>query len=162
MPNDELQGSGGKHARPWSSVGVWALATLSALGLIGFVVVFGFVLARTAALGPQAAVPEGPRAAPAQHATGVLGAKGDPGPRGERGPPGPVGPRGDPGIRILRHNCAGGNCTLECDDDEVLLTAHCGIGRTPAVYPTEHSALCRSRGTAKVEVVVACVKLSPR
>ena len=162
MPNDELQGSGGENARPWSSVGVWALATLSALGLIGFVVVFGFVLARTAALGPQSAVPEGSRAAPAQHATGVLGAKGDPGPRGERGPPGPVGPRGDPGIRILRHNCAGGNCTLECDDDEVLLTAHCGIGRTPAVYPSQHSALCRSRGTAKVEVIVACVKLSPR
>jgi len=161
MPNDELQGSGGKRSRLWSSAGVWALAALSALGLIGFVVVFGFVLVRTAP-GPQAAGREGSRAASAQQATGVLGAKGDPGPRGERGPPGPVGPRGDPGIRVLRHNCAGGNCTLECDDDEVLLTAHCGIGRTPAVYPSQHSALCRSRGTAKVEVVVACVKLSPR
>jgi hypothetical protein len=42
----------------------------------------------------------------------------------------------------------------------VLLTAHCGIGRTAAVYPTEHSALCRSRGTARVEVVAACVKQS--
>ena len=161
MPNDELQGSDGKHARLWSSVGVWALATLSALGLIGFVVVFGFVLARTVP-GPRALAPQGPGAASAQPAAGSLGSKGDPGPRGERGPPGPAGSRGDPGIRIVRHDCAGGNCTVECDDDEVLLTAHCGIGRAPAVYPTEHSALCRSRGTAKVEVVVACVKLSPR
>jgi hypothetical protein len=161
MPNDELQGFDGKHARLRPSVGVWALATLSALGLIGFVVVFGFVLARTVP-GPRVLGPEGTGAASAHSAAGPLGSKGDPGPRGERGPPGPVGPRGDPGIRIVRHDCAGGNCTVACDDDEVLLTAHCGIGRTPAVYPTEHSALCRSRGTAKVEVVVACVKLSPR
>ena len=161
MPNDESQGSDGKQARLWSSVGVWALATLSALGLIGFVVVFGFVLADTAS-SPQDDAPGRPGAAAAQPAAGLVGRKGDPGPRGERGPPGPIGPRGDPGVRILRQACAGGNCTLECDDDEVLLTAHCGIGRTPAVYPTHHSALCRSRGTAKVEVVVACVKLSPR
>jgi hypothetical protein len=104
--------------------------------------------------------PQGPGAASAQPAA-ACSVQGRSGPRGN-GPPGPIGPRGDPGIRIVRHDCAGGNCTVECDDDEVLLTAHCGIGRAPAVYPTEHSALCRSRGTAKVEVVVACVKLSPR
>jgi hypothetical protein len=62
----------------------------------------------------------------------------------------------------VRRDCGGGNCTVECDDDEMLLTAHCGAGRTPAAYPTDHSALCRSRGNAKVEVVAACLKLPPR
>jgi hypothetical protein len=62
----------------------------------------------------------------------------------------------------VRSECATGNCTLTCDPDEVLLTAHCGVGRAQAVYPTEHSALCRSPGRAKVEIVVACVKTSRR
>jgi hypothetical protein len=158
MPNDKLQGTEGKSASPWPSVGVWAFAALSALGLIGFVAAFALVLTR-AAPSPEMSVPQ---RAGAPQAVGLIGPKGDPGPRGERGPPGASGSRGDPGVRIIRHDCRGGNCTVECDTDEVLLTAHCGIGRTPAVYPTEHSALCRSRGTAKVEVVVACVKLSPR
>jgi hypothetical protein len=155
---DELHSSGGKRASRWS-VGVWVLAILSLLGLAGFVVIFGVVLAGPPP-NPRAAAQQ---AAPAQPVTDVRGPKGDPGPRGERGPSGPAGPRGDPGVRIVRHSCTGGNCTLQCDDDEMLLTAHCGIGRTQAVYPTEHSALCRSRGTtARVEVVAACVKLSPR
>jgi len=128
---------------------------LSAFGLIGFVAVFVFVLGRPA-VSPE---PVAPKAVAAQPVAGVPGAKGDPGPRGERGPP---GPRGDPGIRMIRRDCTGGNCTVQCDDDEVLLTAHCGVGRAQAVYPTEHSALCRSRATAKVQIVAACVKLSPR
>ena len=47
---------------------------------------------------------------------------------------------------------------MQCEPDEVLLTAHCGVGRQPAIYPTESSALCRSRSNARVEVVAACVK----
>ena len=50
----------------------------------------------------------------------------------------------------------------QCEPDEVLLTAHCGVGRTQAIYPTEHSALCRSRSTARVEVVAACVRAARR
>ena len=122
-----------------ASPGALALGILSACGLIGFIVVYGLILERTA---------------PA-----VPGPKGDPGPRGERGP---AGPPGDPGIRIVREECTGNNCTVRCGEDEVLLTAHCGVGRTPAVYPTQHSALCRSPGSARVEMVVACVKVPPR
>jgi hypothetical protein len=160
MTNDEPPKSVARPQR-WSSAEIWVLGTLSALGLIGFVVVFGLVLGQNTTL-PQPTTSNARRATEAQHATGLPGLKGDPGPRGERGPAGPPGPRGDAGVRIIRHNCAGGDCSLACNDDEVLLTAHCGVGRAQAVYPTEHSALCRSRATARVEVVAACVKLSPR
>jgi hypothetical protein len=160
MSNDESSGSGAR-SRGWSSAGVWGLGALSALGLVGFVLVFGLLLGHAPTI-PKPAVANVGKGTETRHVTGMPGAKGDPGPRGERGPAGPPGPRGDAGVRIVRHNCAGGDCTLACDDDEVLLTAHCGVGRAQAVYPTERSALCRSRATARVEVVAACVKLSPR
>jgi hypothetical protein len=83
------------------------------------------------------------------------GPQGNPGPAG---PPGPRGATGDAGIRIVRLACNTGDCTMQCEPNEVLLTAHCGVGRTPAIYPTESSALCRSRSNARVEVVAACVK----
>jgi hypothetical protein len=143
------------------------LGLLSAVGLGGFVVAYGLILDRTAPA-PRAAEPEVarivsapvmPAAAPAQPVQGRPGPKGDPGQRGEQGP---AGPRGEAGVRMVRQPCGVGDCTVECADDEMILTAHCGIGRIPAVYPNEHSALCRSRGTAKVDVVAACVKLSPR
>jgi len=50
---------------------------------------------------------------------------------------------------------------LQCEPDEVLLTAHCGVGRSQAIYPTEHSAHCRATGR-RTEVVAACVKSSRR
>jgi hypothetical protein len=131
---------------------------LSALGLLGFVIVYGLLLEKTAPA-PHAATPAAPAPVRVVSEPGVPGPKGDPGPRGERGPPGPPG---DPGIRIVREDCAVSNCTMRCGDDEVMLTAHCGIGRTPAVYPTQQSALCRSPGSARVEMVAACVKVAPR
>jgi hypothetical protein len=158
MRSEESPKSAADRNRRWPSLDAWLLGTLAACGLVGFVVVFGLVLGR-AMIGPQAAAPVAHEAQPTATAPA---ARGEPGARGERGPPGPPGPRGDAGIRILRHGCEGGNCSVQCEDDEVLLTAHCGIGRTPAVYPTEHSALCRSRATARVEVVAACVKASRR
>jgi len=143
-----------------ASPGALALGILSALGLIGFIVVYGLILERTAPA-PQAAVSPTPlpvTTAP-EPTPPVPGPKGDPGPRGERGPP---GPRGEPGIRVVREDCTVSNCTVRCGEDEILLTAHCGIGRTPAVYPTQQSALCRSPGSARVEMVAACIKGSPR
>jgi hypothetical protein len=131
---------------------VVVLGALSVFGLIGFIVAFGLIMARTAP-SPQAQV-----AAPVQQ---FVAGPGEPGPAGARGPAGPAGPRGaagDAGIRVLRSECSTGNCTVECAPDEVLLTAHCGVGRAQAVYPTEHTALCRSPTRAKVEVVAACVK----
>ena len=143
-----------------ASPGALVLGILSACGLIGFIVVYGLILERTAPA-PQAAVSQVPAPAPvvAEPAPAVPGPKGDPGPRGERGP---AGPPGDPGIRIVREECTVTNCTVRCGEDEVLLTAHCGVGRTPAVYPTQQSALCRSPGSARVEMVAACIKGSPR
>ena len=143
----------------WPSAEVWLLGALAVFGLIGFIVAFGLVMMRTAG-NPQAV----PRAdAPAGTQQLVTGPQALPqkGPQGEPGPPGPPGPRGatgatgDAGIRIVRSACSTGDCTLQCDPGEVLLTAHCGVGRTPAIYPTEASALCRSRRNARVEVVEA-------
>jgi hypothetical protein len=129
------------------------LGLLSTLVLLGFIVVFGIVLNQKDMLPSAEARP------PPGAVAGEPGRKGDPGPPGERGLP---GPRGEPGVRIVRVNCAASDCSMKCDHDEVLLTAHCGIGRAQAIYPTQHSALCRSRGTADVELVAACVKISPR
>ncbi len=74
----------------------------------------------------------------------------------------PRGAAGDAGVRILRIDCATGNCTAECADDEILLNAYCSPGRTPATYPTEHSAPAAPAGRGRVEVVAACVKGSRR
>jgi hypothetical protein len=156
--------------RGWPSVEVWILGAMGIFGLIGFVLAFGLVMARTtpdpqtAATRFQAPGQAQSVAGPQQQAAGEQAA-GRPGPAGPQGPPGPPGPRGpvgDPGIRIVRLACNAGDCTLQCEPDEVLLTAHCGVGRTQAIYPTEHSALCRSRSTARVEVVAACVRTSRR
>lgn len=137
------------------TLGEWGLAALGAAGLAGVAFTFGFVVNQTI----TTVTPERAQAAvPAPAPTTVIGAKGDPGPRGERGPPGPAGRPGDAGIRILRQDCPGGNCDIRCEDNEVMLTAYCGIGRTPAVFTSDSSAICRSRSTAKVQVVAACVK----
>jgi len=101
--------------------------------------------------------------------TGPVGPKGDAGPagpvgpRGDAGPAGPAGPKGDVGpagpaspyrLRIVRSNCASGSCTVECLDDEVLVTAYCGPTRTPALLSKERSASC---GPADTPLVAVCV-----
>src|SRR5205823_2054487 len=62
----------------------------------------------------------------------VMGCGQGGGPKGDPGPPGPPGPRGEPGppgpaggIRVVRSNCDATNCTVQCADDEMLLTAYC-------------------------------------
>ena len=163
MSDEQQPATQPRPAWRWPSPEVWLLGALGVFGLIGFVVVFSLVTARTAS-NPQAAAAaaQGPAAAqPLVAAPQASSQKGTPGDRGPPGPPGPPGPRGatgDAGIRIVRSTCNTGDCSLQCERDEVLLTAHCGVGRTPAIYPTETSALCRSRSTARVEVVAACVR----
>ncbi len=73
------------------------------------------------------------------------------GPQGEAGPAGPAGPKGDTGpagppgpgsVRIVRLDCASGSCTVECHENEVLVTAYCGPQRTQALFSKERSASC--------------------
>ena len=91
------------------------------------------------------------------------------GPKGDPGPPGPPGPRGEPGppgppggVRVVRSNCDATSCTVQCADDEMLLTAYCGARRNAAVIPTERSATCRSPVPANSPVVAACLKIPPQ
>src|SRR5215471_5674664 len=81
------------------------------------------------------------------------GSKGDP------GPPGPPGPKF--GIRIVRSNCDATNCSVQCAEDELLLTAYCGVRRNAAVIPSERAATCRSPVPANSPLVAACVKIPP-
>jgi len=91
------------------------------------------------------------------------------GPKGDSGPPGPPGPKGDPGppgppfgIRIVRSNCDAANCSVQCAEDELLLTAYCGVRRNAAVIPSERTATCRSPVPANSPLVAACVKIPPQ
>jgi hypothetical protein len=94
---------------------------------------------------------------------GGQGPKGDPGPQGPPGPRGEPGPPGPPSsIRVVRANCDAANCTVQCADDEMLLTAYCGARRNAAIIPTERSATCRSPVPANSPLVAACVKLPPQ
>jgi hypothetical protein len=120
--------------------------------------------------------PPGP--AGARGETGPAGPPGPAGPRGAAGPQGPAGPQGAQGpegppgqggaggaIRVVRTNCEGGDCTFECRDDEVLLTAYCGPQRTAATFSSERAASCRTtagrrRASATGPLVVACGRVS--
>jgi len=95
--------------------------------------------------------------------------QGQPGPKGDPGPPGPPGAKGDPGppgaplgVRMARSSCDATNCTVQCGEDELLLTAYCGARRAPAVLPTERSATCRSPVPANSPVIAICMKTPPQ
>ena len=141
-----------KPKRHWSTVEVWMLGLFSVLGLAGFVATFVLLLMRSPA-------PPAPHVAPAAaQPQRVAGPQGE---RGPAGPPGPRGPAGDSGIRVVRSECVTGNCVAECAGDEMLLNAYCTPNRAPAVYPSEHSALCRAQGR-RIEVVAVCMKSAQR
>src|SRR6266446_4869278 len=78
------------------------------------------------------------------------------GPKGDPGPPGSAF-----GIRIVRSNCDATNCSVQCSEDELLLTAYCGARRNAAVIPSERAATCRSPVPANSPLVAACVKIPP-
>jgi hypothetical protein len=87
---------------------------------------------------------------------GDQGQKGDPGPQGAAGGAGPQGPQGirglsgpqgeagppGQGVRVVHSDCQTGACTIECRDNELLVTAYCGPNRHPASFPSERSASC--------------------
>src|SRR5713101_352400 len=86
--------------------------------------------------------------------TGLQGPPGPPGLNGDRGPPGSVS-----GIRVVRSTCSETNCTVQCGEDEMLLTAYCGPRRNAAVFPSERSATCRSQVPANSPLVAACANM---
>src|SRR5580700_10200204 len=78
---------------------------------------------------------------------GPQGPKGDAGPAGPAGPRGPAGPQGEqgppsPGVRVARSACLNGDCTIQCRDNEVLVTAYCGPNRNAATLLAERGASC--------------------
>lgn len=98
---------------------------------------------------------------------GPPGAAGPPGPQGPVGLPGPAGPAGAQGptgppggMRILRSLCDEAACIVQCAGDEVLVTAYCGAGRNPAIFPSERSATCRARGSANNPLTAVCAKVA--
>ena len=156
MTSAEQPGPPVEQPRRWSTPDVWMLGLFSVIGLVGFIATFALIVYRS----PDAQVP---RALTDVEMRGFTGPRGPAGERGPAGPTGAAGPRGDSGIRIVRTDCSVGSCMAECNGDEVLLTAYCSPNHTPAAYPSEQSASCRTQGVrAKVEVVAACVKASHR
>ncbi len=98
-------------------------------------------------------------------AAGPQGPKGDvgaAGPIGPPGPPGPAGPQGDagppsPSIRVVKSDCVS-NCTVQCQDNEVLVTAYCGPTRNPAQFLGEKGASCGPAASpANAPLVAVCV-----
>lgn len=93
---------------------------------------------------------------------GDVGPAGPAGPKGDVGPAGPAGPKGDTGqagppgsgVRIVRSDCASGSCTVECNENEVLVTAYCGPSRSPALFSKERSASC---GASEAPLIAICV-----
>jgi hypothetical protein len=110
-----------------------------------------------------AACGKGPQGDPGP--PGPQGPKGDAGPVGPAGPPGPPGPQGDkgpsgppsPSIRVIRSDCVSG-CSVQCQDNEVLITAYCGATRNQAQFLSERGA---SRGpvpsASNTPLVAVCV-----
>jgi len=147
--------------RRWSTTEVWTLGLFSIVGLIGFLATFVLIMVRE----PSSDMARSLSPAEIARLAGPPGERGPSGPAGPAGPPGAPGargPAGDAGVRVLRIDCATGNCTAECADDEILLNAYCSPGRTPVTFPAEHSAQCRTQGRGRVEVVAACLKSSRR
>lgn len=90
------------------------------------------------------------------------GPMGDPGPPGPKGLPGDAGPpSATSGIRIVRSNCDETTCRVQCDENEMLLTAYCGPKRNLAIIPTERTATCRNQMPVNSPLVAVCALTAP-
>jgi Collagen triple helix repeat (20 copies) len=114
--------------------------------------------------------PQGPKGE--QGAAGPPGEKGEAGPPGPPGPPGPkgdagpAGPAGSSGptaagggLRVMRVSCESAACSAACNQDEVLVSAYCGPGRSAVTLVNERSVSCPSRRAATSPLVAICAKL---
>jgi Collagen triple helix repeat (20 copies) len=105
--------------------------------------------------GPQGdtgpAGPQGPK--------GDVGAVGPAGPAGSAGPAGPQGPAGppSPSVRVVKSDCVSG-CTVQCQENEVLVTAYCGPTRNAAQMLGERGASCGPTASpANAPLIAVCV-----
>jgi Collagen triple helix repeat (20 copies) len=96
---------------------------------------------------------------------GPQGPKGDAGPVGPAGPAGPPGPQGEkgptgppsPSIRVVRSDCVSG-CSVQCEDNEVLIAAYCGATRNQAQFLSERGASCGpAPSVSNTPLVAVCV-----
>jgi hypothetical protein len=71
----------------------------------------------------------------------------------------PESPGPAAGIRVVHSSCDETSCTVECNEDEMLLTAYCGPKRNTAITPTERSATCRSQVPVNSPIIAACAKM---
>ena len=114
--------------------------------------------------------PQGPKGE-----QGVAGPAGEKGEAGPPGPPGPPGPKGDAGpagpaaspaaagaasgVRVMRVSCESAACSAACNQDEVLVSAYCGPGRSAVTLVNERSVSCPSRRAATSPLVAICAKM---
>jgi len=91
-------------------------------------------------------------------AAGPAGPAGPPGPAGAQGPAGPQGPVGPAGgVRVVKSDCTSG-CTVQCKDNEVLVTAYCGPTRNAAQFLGERGASCGPEvSPANAPLIAVCV-----
>jgi hypothetical protein len=101
---------------------------------------------------------------------GPPGRQGDPGPKGEPGPPGLTGPMGAQGpaglpgassqFRLVRASCATVyGCTLTCREDEIVVTAYCGMRRAEPTYTSTRTVNCGTNpDTTAGDLVAVCAK----
>src|ERR1700735_3720894 len=78
-----------------------------------------------------------------------LGACGT-GPHGDDGPP-------SPSVRVVKSDCTSG-CTVQCQENEILVTAYCGPTRNAAQMLGERGASCGPVASpANAPLVAVCV-----
>jgi hypothetical protein len=60
--------------------------------------------------------------------------------------------------RVIRTSCETAACTAACNQDEVLVTAYCGPGRSAVTLINERSVSCPRRA-ATSPLVAVCAKV---
>jgi Collagen triple helix repeat (20 copies) len=105
--------------------------------------------------GPQGdAGPAGPQGPKGD--AGPVGPAGPPGPQGTAGPVGPAGPP-SPSVRVVKSDCTAG-CTVQCQDNEVLIAAYCGPTRNQAQFLAERGASCGPNASpSNTPLVAVCI-----
>jgi hypothetical protein len=65
-------------------------------------------------------------------------------------------------VRVVRSNCLSGNCTIQCNDTEVLVMAYCGPNRSAATYLGEREASCGVQESSPNSPLIVVCASAPR